>query len=780
MFHAFLLLHALAIPSGSASQDEKTAALEATVEPFVGPITQLVLSPDGRRAATIGEDHRLILWDTAGRRKIASFEGAGEPAVRFAFSPDSKILATAAPWWSERQVRAFRAHDGLELEGLEKIALGEGRSYTISTGEAGGTGSKIVGPAIYRHRSGATIFHPSDHRGLAVSSRPKLAPPVTRWRQPWRISADGTRIAYFRTQGLVGGDIPQGSKRRTLDARVYDVATGAEVARQSFEDVVPERDPYYTEALGFDFEQIAFVRRGSVEVHRFADRKLLRTFGEDVTALLLPGADRWITGHRDGTVRAWQAERPVSTWHACARRVRYLRIEGNVLFAGGRSVTAIRDGEVLRRTDSIQGTAGGRWLLLRDHHEIGVWNGDEWIDSLVAAATYSETDSRHIPAQVAGRTLAYVESGELVLRDLEARRQLARLNDHRGRVRRLAWGKAGLLAHGRKESVLLEPAPWRVFRRYGTRAVRAAGTRIVDFSRWTEEEPRSFTVAKDGSVAAVRDGSTIRAVEPEGATELWRSPPAGRHQEPIALSHDGTLLAAAWNEGRGQCRLRVFSLPSGEVVLDRRVPAHRAEILVFAPNGEILAARVSGSSAGSGNVIFYSLDGKELHRMHTGPASMRETEDERSFAFTPDASCAAGASFRRSVAVFDFARRAPVLELATPARTYSHFVRLFMSPTGRSFALFFRERDVTHWISRAEGLDPAARIWTRNATEPIAFLPNGDLLAVTPRGVEHWDATTRRRRQRLTEATGSGVWASPDGRRFAILDQSRIRLFARR
>ncbi len=75
-------------------------------------VRRAVFSPDGRLLISVGEDHRVIVWDFARRQRLATFNDHTDRVTAVDFSPDGKWFATASAdgsviaWDAARLVKA--------------------------------------------------------------------------------------------------------------------------------------------------------------------------------------------------------------------------------------------------------------------------------------------------------------------------------------------------------------------------------------------------------------------------------------------------------------------------------------------------------------------------------------------------------------------------------------------------------------------------------------------------------------------------------------------------
>ena len=74
-------------------------------------------APDGERAATAGDDRRVLVWEARSGRLLATLEGLGGEVLDAAFGPDGELLATTC---ADGRVRLWDVH----LEGRSSREIG--------------------------------------------------------------------------------------------------------------------------------------------------------------------------------------------------------------------------------------------------------------------------------------------------------------------------------------------------------------------------------------------------------------------------------------------------------------------------------------------------------------------------------------------------------------------------------------------------------------------------------------------------------------------------------
>jgi mono/diheme cytochrome c family protein len=104
-----------------------------------GAVHQLVFAPDGRSAASAGEDRTIRLWDLSSGEEKRRFEGHADEVTSLAFAPDGQHLLSggrdrSVRWWDVRtgeEVRRFTGH----TEAVRAVAISADGRFALSGGE---------------------------------------------------------------------------------------------------------------------------------------------------------------------------------------------------------------------------------------------------------------------------------------------------------------------------------------------------------------------------------------------------------------------------------------------------------------------------------------------------------------------------------------------------------------------------------------------------------------------------------------------------------------------
>ena len=212
-------------------------------------VRSAAFSPDGARIVTASWDRTARIWDAATGAEIAALRGHEGWVLSAAFSPDGARIVTAS---GDRTARIWDAATGTEIAALrghedrvESAAFSPDGARIVTASDDGtariwdaATGAEIAALRGHEDGCGAPRSRPT---AAASSPPPTTAPPAsgTPPPAPDRLDARALRghEAHLRVRSAAfspdGARIVTASDDRT--ARIWDAATGAEIARMTLD-----------------------------------------------------------------------------------------------------------------------------------------------------------------------------------------------------------------------------------------------------------------------------------------------------------------------------------------------------------------------------------------------------------------------------------------------------------------------------------------------------------------------------------------------------------------
>jgi WD40 repeat protein len=209
-----------------------------------GAVHAVRFGPDGRTLATAGADGAVGVWDPAAGRPARMIRGHTGPVYDVAFRPDGRRVASAGGdstvrVWDpdeDQEAAALRGHTG-PVTGLAFAADGRLTTAGPGGGPPGGERSEVITWDLRTGRPVSTVADPAWPLTGLAGGGDVLAASVLDRVKAWDAGAGAERWASGNLGGTVVGVAASpdgrrvGAVVRTGAVRVWDAATGAEVAR---------------------------------------------------------------------------------------------------------------------------------------------------------------------------------------------------------------------------------------------------------------------------------------------------------------------------------------------------------------------------------------------------------------------------------------------------------------------------------------------------------------------------------------------------------------------
>ncbi|MCE9583458.1 MAG: WD40 repeat domain-containing protein [Planctomycetes bacterium] len=539
-----------------------------TAEPFEAPPTATAISPDGKRIATGGEDGRVRVLDAATLAVVREFDtGIRNVDGSVAFSPDGTIVIDYDAFGSPI-LRAWRIADGAEICGFRRAEHFEGLMAWV---EPGGNAVLLTAPGCFSE--GAIVATLDGHRFNVLARSQQI-----------RVSEDRTRLAFVYS--------PDGT---AVSVKVFAAGVPEPVASR---DIDLSDDVERTCDLDGGLTGVAIVNHGVCGIFDLKTGNKTHEFGEGLLGVrAVPGG--WVTWTAEGLLQWWKDG-------VESKQVQGRTLEGGLAYVAagllvldvpspdpsddfhrGVIVRSAASGDLVEwypRAKLCGPWSDGAFVLQLGDATVRLYGGGKFVRELPQGPERPQ-DWSH--TEQAGPTLVTTPLVPVVIR-LDADTAPRELAMHGGAVRGLRWMPDGLTtSNGSADAIL---------------AADGAVSRTIElgFLRGTreDEDPALVGYLPDGPRWATPDGSVSAWIE-NHAVRVRR----GTTTETLPLSDDDVAATSGWpllalsGDGKrlavfGPARtgLDIWDLESKKLLVRSQLADDHTRKLLFASDDRTLAA----------------------------------------------------------------------------------------------------------------------------------------------------------------------------------------------